>query len=78
MQAFYVFSGDIMARKERFGGGLDKELALFDELKARIHTLEEELSSASRFSIEEKTALENNLAEERAEKTKHLEDKQKA
>ena len=78
MQAFYAFSGDIVTHKERFGGGLDRELTLFDELKARIHTLEEELSSATQFSIEEKTALENNLAEERAEKIKHLEDKQKA
>ena len=67
-----------MARKKRFGGGLDKELALFDELKARIHTLEEELRSAPRFSAEEKTALEKNLADERAEKIKHLEDKQRA
>ena len=67
-----------MARKKWFGGGLDKELALFDELNARIHTLEEELRSAPRFSAEEKTALEKNLADEKAEKIKHLEDKQRA
>ena len=68
-----------MARKERFGGGgLDKELALFDELKTRIRILEEELHSAPRFSAEEKTTLEKNLADERAEKIKHLEDKQRA
>ena len=67
-----------MACKELFGGGLDRELAFFDELKARIQKLEEELNSAPRLSIEEKTALENALAEEKAEKVKHLEDKQKA
>lgn len=63
-----------MTRKERFGGGLDQELALFDEMKARIQTLEEQLNSAPRFAIEEKTALNNALAEEKVDKAKYLED----
>ena len=67
-----------MSRKEWFGDGIDRELALFDEMKTRIQTLEEQLNSAPRFSLEEKTALENTLAEEKADKAKHLEDKQVA
>ena len=74
MQAFFSFSGDILACKERFGGGLDRELALFEEMKARIQNLEEQLNSAARFSLEEKTTLENSLAEEKADKAKHIED----
>ena len=46
LQAFYAFSGDILARKERFEGGLDRELALFEEMKARIQNLEEQLNLA--------------------------------
>ena len=63
-----------MARKERFRRGLDRELALFEEMKAQIHNLEEQLNLAPRFSLEKKTALENALVEEKADKVKHIED----
>ena len=47
-------------------------------MKARIQIIEEQLNSAPQLSLEEKTALENALAEEKADKAKHLEDKQAA
>ena len=58
LQAFYAFSRYALIHQEEFGGGLNHQLANFQQMKSQLHDLEENLKAAI---LERDEALQNKV-----------------